>query len=152
MRPVTLDPENELPQTDPRSGIGVQVQLHRAEPKALHRLALVGRHTEHARIVVEHSEAEATTLSVGQQQRLGLARALLIEPAVLLLDEPTSALDEAAVVWVEEVVSDYTRDQGAAALIVTHSGRQAERWCRRRLDLGLHVVAAAQAAVGEVPA
>ena len=86
-------------------------------------------------------DAEAATLSVGQQQRLCLARALLLEPAVLLLDEPTSALDEAAVVWVEEVVRDHARENGAAALIVTHSSRQAARWCQRRLDLSEYLAA-----------
>ena len=86
--------------------------------------------------------AEAANLSVGQQQRLCLARALLLEPLVLLLDEPTSALDEAAVVWVEEVVRDHAREHGAAALIVTHSSRQAARWCQRRLDLSEYLAAA----------
>ena len=93
-------------------------------------------------------EAEAATLSVGQQQRLCLARALLLEPVVLLLDEPTSALDEAAVVWVEDAVREHTREHGAAALIVTHSSRQAARWCQRRLDLSEYLAATPAGAAG----
>lgn len=67
----------------------------------------------------------ATALSGGQQQRLCIARALAIEPEVLLMDEPTSALDPGATLRVEELVeslkSSYT------IVIVTHNMQQAAR-------------------------
>lgn len=77
----------------------------------------------------------AHSLSIGQQQRLCLIRALLLEPLVLLLDEPTSALDVAAAGDVEDVLREEAEASGLAALIVTHHQRQAEDWCHRRLDL-----------------
>ena len=77
----------------------------------------------------------ANTLSVGQQQRLCLIRALLLEPVVLLLDEPTSALDAESVSSVEGLLRQEVRRREMAALVVTHNMRQAETWCDRIFDL-----------------
>jgi len=77
----------------------------------------------------------ARALSVGQQQRVCLVRALLLNPLVLLLDEPTSALDTEAIAAVEVLLNDEGATRGLAALIVTHDSRQAQEWCHRRLDL-----------------
>jgi ABC-type multidrug transport system ATPase subunit len=82
-----------------------------------------------------HLSQRASTLSVGQQQRVCLARALLLEPEFLLLDEPTSALDEATVEQVEESILRAARDHGTGALIATHNKSQAERLCHRQVDL-----------------
>ena len=78
---------------------------------------------------------EALTLSVGQQQRVSLIRALLLEPLVLCLDEPTSALDPDSANRVQELISREAAERGLAALIVTHSPQQAESWCTRRIVL-----------------
>jgi len=83
----------------------------------------------------ERMEQNARSLSVGQQQRVCLIRALLLEPAVLLLDEPTSALDTASTEGVEEVLRSEARERGLAVLVVTHSERQAQEWCDRCFDL-----------------
>ncbi len=62
----------------------------------------------------------ATTLSVGQKQRLCFLRALLIEPEVFLLDEPTSALDSKSKEIVETMSQRLVLERGLAVLFVTH--------------------------------
>ncbi len=71
-------------------------------------------------------------LSTGERQRLGLVRALVLEPRVLLLDEPTSGLDDAATEAVEELVR-LRLAGGTSVLWVTHDGEQGRRLARRRL-------------------
>lgn len=64
-------------------------------------------------------------LSGGQQQRLCIARALAVQPDVILMDEPTSALDPIATAKIEELIDQLKRDYTIA--IVTHSMQQAGR-------------------------
>lgn len=84
----------------------------------------------------ERFDQDASTLSVGQKQRVSLIRALLLEPLVLCLDEPTSALDVDSAVSVQRVISAEAKSRGLAALIVTHSVEQANEWCDRKIVLG----------------
>jgi len=79
--------------------------------------------------------ADCDRLSVGQQQRVGTVRALLLEASVLLLDEPTSALDPDAARALEAVVRAEVTARPAAALVVTHDQAGAARWCDRVVDL-----------------
>ena len=67
----------------------------------------------------------ATVLSVGQQQRLCLARALAVQPEVLLMDEPTSALDPRSTAAIEELILRLKTSH--TILIVTHNIAQARR-------------------------
>ncbi len=67
----------------------------------------------------------ALSLSGGQQQRLVVARALAIEPDVILMDEPTSALDPIATQKIEELIYDLKQDY--SVVIVTHNMQQAAR-------------------------
>lgn len=68
----------------------------------------------------------ATALSVGQAQRVCIARALLRRPEVLLMDEPTSSLDRDAVALIERLVKRL-RDNGLTIVFVTHDLQQARR-------------------------
>jgi ABC-type multidrug transport system ATPase subunit len=72
-------------------------------------------------------DRDPQTLSVGQQQRVSIARALALEPEALLLDEPTSALDEAARRKIEELVVDLNARLGLTMVLVSHDLSQVER-------------------------
>lgn len=67
----------------------------------------------------------ALGLSGGQQQRLCIARAIALQPEVILMDEPTSALDPIATTKIEELVTELKKDY--TIIIVTHSMQQAAR-------------------------
>ena len=84
----------------------------------------------------------ALALSGGQQQRLCIARALAIDPDVLLMDEPASALDPIATQRIEELI--YQLKSRYTIVIVTHNMQQAARvsdmtafyWLGRLIEVG----------------
>ncbi len=75
--------------------------------------------------VKDRLEDNALELSGGQQQRLCIARALAVEPDILLMDEPASALDPIATSRIEDLIGDLKRDY--TIVIVTHNMQQAAR-------------------------
>lgn len=75
--------------------------------------------------VKDRLTTNAYSLSGGQQQRICIARALAIEPDVILMDEPTSALDPISTLKVEELVQELKKDY--SIIIVTHNMQQAGR-------------------------
>ncbi len=75
--------------------------------------------------VYDRLEAPGTSLSGGQQQRLCIARAIAVEPKVILMDEPCSALDPIATARIEELID--TLREKFTIIIVTHSMQQAAR-------------------------
>jgi putative ABC transport system ATP-binding protein len=75
----------------------------------------------------EFVERDVAKLSVGEQQRAMLARALVQEPAVLLLDEPTSALDHAARDAIEATLAELRRELEISIVLVSHDPEQARR-------------------------
>jgi len=99
-------------------------------------------------------ERDASKLSVGEQQRVMLARALALDPRVLLLDEPTSALDRAARDAVEGTLRGLRARTAISLVIVTHDIAQAARLADYvvRIDSG-RVVAqgAASELLDEIP-
>jgi phosphate transport system ATP-binding protein len=86
---------------------------------ALRRAALWDEVKDHLR------KKSGFDLSGGQQQRLCLARALAVEPEVLLMDEPCSALDPVATAKIEDLVQELKKDM--TIIIVTHNMQQAAR-------------------------
>lgn len=100
------------------NGIRKRSVLAEIAEEALRRAALWDE-------VKDRLRAPATSLSGGQQQRLCIARALAVEPEVLLMDEPTSALDPIATAKIEELIYELKRSY--TIVIVTHNMQQAAR-------------------------
>jgi phosphate transport system ATP-binding protein len=99
-------------------GIKNHKQLTEIVEKSLRRAALWDE-------VKDRLEKNAMDLSGGQQQRLCIARALAIEPEVLLMDEPASALDPKATAKIEDLIDQLCNDY--TIVIVTHNMQQAAR-------------------------
>jgi phosphate transport system ATP-binding protein len=99
---------------------GVKSQRHREElvEKALRSAALWDE-------VQYRLDESALQLSQGQQQRLVIARAIALEPDILLLDEPASSLDPISTLRLEELI--YELKQTLTIIIVTHNMQQAAR-------------------------
>ena len=107
----------------------------------LYGLRLVGRNAD-VRCLLESVGLDPSmtgrnpqSLSVGQQQRVSIARALALEPEVLLMDEPTSALDQAARLRVEDLIGDLNSHLDLTIVIVSHALDQVERVADRVLLL-----------------
>jgi putative ABC transport system ATP-binding protein len=90
------------------------------EADVAHSLRLAG-------LSAEFAERDVAKLSVGEQQRAMLARALAQEPRVMLLDEPTSALDRATRDAVEETLAKLRRELDISLVVVSHDPAQARR-------------------------
>jgi len=110
--------------------LGLKKNLDERVEKALHSAALWDD-------VKDRLKRSALSLSGGQQQRLCIARAIAIEPEVLLLDEPASALDPIATQRIEELMHELKRDY--TIVIVTHNMQQAARVADRTAFFSLEV-------------
>jgi phosphate transport system ATP-binding protein len=137
------DPALEV--TELRKRIGMVFQKSNPFPKTIYENAAYGprilgvRHRHELDAIVERSlrraalwdevsdrlKDSALGLSGGQQQRLCIARALAVEPEVLLMDEPCSALDPIATAKIEELMLDLKQEY--TIVIVTHNMQQAAR-------------------------
>ena len=73
------------------------------------------------------SDQNARTLSSGEAQRLGMARALVIEPEVLFLDEPTASVDQRNTQIIEDIILKMKEGRSSTVIITTHDRAQAER-------------------------
>lgn len=99
-------------------GIGSRGELDAIVERSLRGAALWDE-------VADRMRESALGLSGGQQQRLCIARAIAVEPEVLLMDEPCSALDPVATAKIEELMLDLKKDY--TIVIVTHNMQQAAR-------------------------
>jgi ABC-type Mn2+/Zn2+ transport system ATPase subunit len=91
----------------------------RVRARAAECLGLVG--------LAGQADAPYWALSGGQKQRVLIARALAVDPEVLLLDEPTAGVDAAAEAAIMEVIARLNRDQHLTVVLVTHDLRLVER-------------------------
>jgi phosphate transport system ATP-binding protein len=99
-------------------GIKNKVELDQIVEKSLRQSALWDE-------VKDYLKKSAYSLSGGQQQRLCIARALAVNPRILLMDEPTSALDPISTSKIEELIQELM--QQYTIIIVTHNMQQAAR-------------------------
>ena len=104
------------------AGVKKRSQINEAVEKSLRAAALWDE-------VKDRLESSAYGLSGGQQQRLCIARALAVEPEIILMDEPCSALDPIATARIEELIDELRGRY--AIVIVTHSMQQAARVSQR---------------------
>jgi ABC-2 type transport system ATP-binding protein len=79
----------------------------------------------------EHADRRAGALSLGNLQRLGLARALMHEPDLLVLDEPANGLDPAGVVEVRELLRSLARERGVTVFMSSHILTEVDRLASR---------------------
>ncbi len=103
------------------------------ESNLLYAAGLAGKELDAARCLrlagldPDFAGRDVAKLSVGEQQRAMLARALSQEPAVLLLDEPTSALDQVARDAIEATLAELRRALDLSIVLVSHDPEQARR-------------------------
>jgi ABC-type methionine transport system ATPase subunit len=137
---VLLDgtPTREIQALELRRRVGMVFQLpalfgDTVENTVLYGARLVGKDADVSHLLglsgLEPSLAgrDPQSLSVGQQQRVSIARALALGPEVLLMDEPTSALDQAARQRIEDLIGDLNKELGLTTVVVSHALDQVER-------------------------
>jgi phosphate transport system ATP-binding protein len=135
--------QSEVDPVEVRRRIGMVFQKPNPFPKSVYEniawAARINGYTGNLDNLVEHSLKQAAlwdevkdkldesglSLSGGQQQRLCIARALAVEPEVILMDEPCSALDPIATLRIESLMRELSKDY--SIVIVTHNMQQAAR-------------------------
>lgn len=98
--------------------MGMNVKMDDVVEKSLRAAALWDE-------VKDNLRSDALGLSLGQQQRLCIARVIAVQPEVILMDESTSALDPIATLHIEELIAELKKDY--TIVIVTHNMQQAAR-------------------------
>jgi tungstate transport system ATP-binding protein len=107
-------------------GLKIRGASHREiEQRVAHELDFVG--------LARKKNQRALTLSSGETQRLGIARALVIRPEILFLDEPTTSVDQENTEIIESIIKTMRKDGRTTVIMTTHDREQAERLADRLL-------------------
>ena len=131
-------PIEEINPLELRRRIGMVFQLpalfgDTVEDAVLYGVRLAGKRADVERLLglaglaPSLASRNPQSLSVGQQQRVSIARALALEPEVLLMDEPTSALDQVARQRIEDLIGQLNKELGLTIVVVSHALDQVER-------------------------
>ena len=131
-------PIEEINPLELRRRIGMVFQLpalfgDTVEDTVLYGVRLAGKRADVERLLglaglaPSLASRNPQSLSVGQQQRVSIARALALEPEVLLMDEPTSALDQVARQRIEDLIGQLNKELGLTIVVVSHALDQVER-------------------------
>jgi ABC-2 type transport system ATP-binding protein len=120
-----VETPHSYPELTVRENLEVARRLHPGTPRAaldqiIERLALAA-----------YADRRAGNLSLGNQQRLGLAKALLHSPKLLLLDEPANGLDPAGIIEIRELLLELTREQGLTVFMSSHILAEVSRLAQR---------------------
>ena len=132
------EPTSRMDPLELRRWVGMVFQLpvlfgETVEEATLYGVRLAGREADAERLLemagldASFAGKDPRTLSVGEQQRVSIARALALEPRALLMDEPTSALDEAARRRIEALIQELNASLGLTIVVVSHALDQVER-------------------------
>ncbi len=118
---VFQDPATSFnPQLTVADSVGEPLAVHRRDLDARAVRAAVDALLESVRLPRGHGDRYPHELSGGERQRAGLARALALRPRLVIADEPTSALDVSVQARVLDLFTELQREQGFAALFISH--------------------------------
>jgi len=120
-----VESPSAYPDLSVRENLDVARRLH-----AISDSALISRIIEQLALV-SYADRKAGTLSMGNLQRLGLARALLHEPELLILDEPANGLDPAGVVEIRELLRALAHEKGVTIFMSSHILTEVDRLATR---------------------
>jgi oligopeptide transport system ATP-binding protein len=133
--------QDPLASLDPRMTAGGIVaeplQVHRPELDRAARDAAVSRALAHVRLEPALATRYPHELSGGQCQRIGIARAMVLQPRLLICDEPVSALDVTVQEQIVGLLADLKRESGLAILFISHNLAVVRQLCERILVLYL---------------
>jgi ABC-type methionine transport system ATPase subunit len=132
------EPASEISSLDLRRRMGMVFQIPAlfgvtVEEATLYGARLAGRSADAGRLLemaglaASFKDRAPKSLSVGEQQRVSIARARALTPEGLLMDEPTSALDEAARWRIENLIRELNASLGLTIVLVSHDLDQVER-------------------------